>query len=156
MDLESLNRILTAVEIKSMVNYSSTAGTAYQLVFNNTTLTISSDGSLLANDTIIADNLAEDNEERLQAVERFVDNVEFQIQDITSSIESKADKDHTHEISEINGLQEILDNKADVNHTHTQDDITDLSTSSNNNFFGDFSFLLMTDLISSYINTALK
>ena len=68
MDLESIHRRLTAVENKSMVNYSSSAGTAYKLVFNNTTLTIESDGTLVANDSIIADNLAEDNEKRLQAV----------------------------------------------------------------------------------------
>ena len=118
MDLKAIHRRLTAVENKSMVNYSSTAGTAYQLVFNNTTLTIINDGSLIANNVIIADNLAEDNEERLQAVEQFVDNVEFQVQDLKTSIDNKADKDHIQEISDINGLLEALD-KADVDHTHT-------------------------------------
>ena len=53
-----------------------------------TTLTIESDGMFKANTVIIADNLTADNEERLQAVEEFIDNLEKYI------------TEHTHEISE--------------------------------------------------------
>ena len=93
MDLDAINRRITAVENKSMVNYSSTSGTAFKISYNGTTLTVQSDGSLKANNVIIADNLAEDNEERLQAVEEFIDNLEIHV------YISK----HSHEISQVNG-----------------------------------------------------
>ena len=57
--------------------------------------------------------------------------------------EAKADKEHTHEISDVSGLQTALDNKSNTNHTHsTFTDITvntingcsinDLTNSGNN------------------------
>ena len=68
MDIESFNRRLTAIENKQHVNYSSIAGVAYKLSINGTSVIIESDGSVIANNVIIADNLAADNEERLEAV----------------------------------------------------------------------------------------
>ena len=68
MDIESFNRRLTAIENKQHVNYSSISGVAYKLSFNGTSVIIESDGSVIANNVIIADNLAADNEERLEAV----------------------------------------------------------------------------------------
>ena len=38
----------------------------------------------------------------------------------------KADKDHTHEIADVDGLQTELDGKADAGHNHTTDEITGL------------------------------
>ena len=121
MDLDAINRRITAIENKSRINYSAVAGTAYQISFNGTTLTIESDGTFKANTVIVADNLAEDNEERLQAVEEFCDNVETYV------------KNHNHD-----------DRYALINHTHTLSDITDYSNNSNSS--GDFCFLIMADL----------
>lgn len=39
---------------------------------------------------------------------------------------TKADKEHTHEIAEVNGLQEILDKKTDAGHTHETTDVNGL------------------------------
>ena len=75
MDLDAINRRITAIENRKHTNYSAIADTAYQISFNGTTLTIESDGTFKANTIIVADNLAEDNEERLQAFEEFCDNV---------------------------------------------------------------------------------
>ena len=69
MDLDAINRRITAVENKSMVNYSSTSGSAFKISYNGTTLSLQSNGSFKANNVIVASNLSEDNEERLQAVE---------------------------------------------------------------------------------------
>ena len=63
MDIESFNRRLAAIENKQHVNYSSISGVAYKLSFNGTSVIIESDGSVIANNVIVADNLAEDNEE---------------------------------------------------------------------------------------------
>ena len=60
-----------------------------------------------------------------------------------STLDNKADKYHTHD-----------DRYALINHTHTLSDITDYSNSGNS--CRDFCFLLMTDIISSYINIAIK
>ena len=136
MDLDAINRRITAIENKQHVNYSSISGTAYQLSYNGNNLTIESDGTITSNTVIVAENLAEDNEERLQAVEEFCENVE-------TALDNKADKDHNHD-----------DRYALIEHTHTLSEITDYSDSGNSSC--DFCFLLMTDLISSYIKTAVQ
>ena len=111
MDLDAIKRRITAIENRKYINYSAIAGTAYQISFNGTTLTIEIDGTFKANTVIIADNLSTDNEERLQAVEEFVDNLKTYI------------TEHTHEISDVNGLQNALDNKVDIEHSHNSNEI---------------------------------
>ena len=49
-------------------------------------------------------------------------------EDLTNELTNKANKEHTHTISDVNGLQGELDGKAIINHTHTYDDLTDLPT----------------------------
>lgn len=44
-------------------------------------------------------------------------------------LDDKADKEHVHEISDINGLQSKLDEKANTAHNHTVANITDLTAS---------------------------
>lgn len=39
-------------------------------------------------------------------------------------LDGKADKEHTHEIGEINGIQDSFDEKADLEHIHDVNDIT--------------------------------
>ena len=116
MDLAALNRKVISLENRSNVHYSSVSGVAYQVSFPGTTLTIESDGTFKANTVIVADNISADNEERLSAVEEFCDHLESYL------------NNHTHEISEVIGLQQALDNKADINHTHTKSDITNLDS----------------------------
>lgn len=43
-----------------------------------------------------------------------------------SELLNKADKDHTHEIDDVTGLQDALDAKSDEGHKHVSADITDL------------------------------
>ena len=62
MDLDAINQRITTIENRSHINYSSIAGTAYQISFHGNTVTIESDGSFKANTVIAADNIAEDNE----------------------------------------------------------------------------------------------
>ena len=52
------------------------------------------------------------------------DNIHF----LFSKVEEKADKDHKHSITDINGLQDVLDDKASTTHTHTIDQIANLET----------------------------
>ncbi len=47
------------------------------------------------------------------------DEIEARIAGDEALDEAKADVDHTHEISDVSGLQTALDNKASTNHTHT-------------------------------------
>lgn len=49
------------------------------------------------------------------------------VDEITQSIEDKADRDHTHQMSDVEGLSGALDGKADSTHTHSLDDITGLN-----------------------------
>ena len=50
--------------------------------------------------------------------------------DVSDQLASKADADHTHEIDDVNGLQDSLDGKAGIDHTHseyvTADEVADL------------------------------
>ena len=107
MDLAALNRKVTALENKQHVNYSSISGSAFSISYNGTTLSVESNGTLKANTVIVADNLAEDNEERLEAVEEKVaeldSTVDFILFIMTDLITSYI-KDHTHTISDITDL----------------------------------------------------
>ena len=46
---------------------------------------------------------------------------------ITTAINSKADTNHTHSISDVTNLQTALDGKANTSHTHTTSEITDFT-----------------------------
>ena len=46
-------------------------------------------------------------------------------EDLTNELTNKANKEHTHTISDVNGLQGELDGKAIVNHTHSYNQLTD-------------------------------
>ncbi len=114
MDLDAINRRITAIENRKHINYSAIAGAAYQISFNGTTLTIESDGTFKANTVIVADNISADNEKRLLAVEEFIDNLETYI------------THHTHEISDVNGLQDALDSACSCNNQEEEDDDDDI------------------------------
>ena len=51
---------------------------------------------------------------------------------LVQTIANKADKNHTHNIIEVNNLQSILDNKAPLNHMHSIYNITGLQTELSN------------------------
>ena len=55
MDLDAINRRITAIENRAHINYSSISGVAYKVSFNGTTLSIESDGTFKANTVIVAD-----------------------------------------------------------------------------------------------------
>ena len=122
-----------------------TTGTAYQISFNGTTLTIESDGTFKANTIIVADNLSADYEERLQAVEEFCDNLESYL------------NNHTQEISDINGLQDVLDSACSCNSSsNDKDDKNDIISKIEkdiNDLLGGFSSSKMSEIITAYINT---
>src|SRR5699024_8508147 len=48
------------------------------------------------------------------------------VQDSLDLADSATQPGHTHPISRINGLEDVLDGKSDVGHTHTAADVTDL------------------------------
>ena len=50
-----------------------------------------------------------------------------QNQAITTAINSKADTNHTHSISDVTTLQTTLNGKANTSHTHTKSEITDFT-----------------------------
>ena len=49
-------------------------------------------------------------------------------EDLTNELTNKANKEHTHTISDVNGLQGELDGKAIVNHIHSYNQLTDTPT----------------------------
>ena len=78
-----------------------------------------------------------------------VEAVQQSVEDLNTELAGKADAEHTHEVSDINGLRDSLDSmtaqiqengsdleqvaaemdtKAPMNHTHTIDNVTDLQT----------------------------
>ena len=54
MDLDAINRRITAIENRQHVNYSSISGTSYQLSYNGNNIIINSDGTITSNTVIIA------------------------------------------------------------------------------------------------------
>ena len=48
--------------------------------------------------------------------------------DLANGLTNKANKEHTHTISDVNGLQGELDSKAIINHTHSYNQLTDTPT----------------------------
>lgn len=48
--------------------------------------------------------------------------------DLSNELTNKANKEHTHTISDVNGLQAELDGKAIINHTHSYNQLTDTPT----------------------------
>ncbi|EAX85406.1 hypothetical protein TVAG_059510, partial [Trichomonas vaginalis G3] len=53
----------------------------------------------------------------------------YDVDELQEKLDDKADKNHTHTISDITNLQETLNRKSDVGHTHTSSEITDLNVS---------------------------
>lgn len=51
--------------------------------------------------------------------------------EVNNLLEGKSDKEHTHEINEVNGLQTALNNKANETHTHAIGDVDGLQTALN-------------------------
>lgn len=48
--------------------------------------------------------------------------------ELTEALAGKADATHTHEITQVNGLQDALDGKSSTSHTHTTAQVTGLDT----------------------------
>ncbi|EAX72926.1 hypothetical protein TVAG_086550, partial [Trichomonas vaginalis G3] len=53
----------------------------------------------------------------------------YDVDELQEKLDGKADKTHIHSISDITNLQETLNRKSDVGHTHTSSEITDLNVS---------------------------
>ncbi|EAX97095.1 hypothetical protein TVAG_451330 [Trichomonas vaginalis G3] len=53
----------------------------------------------------------------------------YDVDELQEKLDGKADKNHTHTIANITNLQETLNRKSDVGHTHTSSEITDLNVS---------------------------
>ena len=98
MDLERIRRKIVALENKNQVTFASISGSTRSLSHNGTEIVIDN-GDAVCNGNVIAENLREDNEERLTACEIAIANMD----------DRYAKKEHTHFISDIINLQEILD-----------------------------------------------
>ena len=99
MNLDTIRRKITALENKNQVNYASISGNSIAISNNGASITIDSKGDAVCTNNIIAENVAEDNEERLQECEWEIDHLD----------EKYALKEHDHFISDITGLKDILD-----------------------------------------------
>ena len=88
MDLERIRRKIVALENKNQVTFASISGSTRSLSHNGTEIVIDN-GDAVCNGNFIAENLREDNEERLTACEMA----------IASMDERYAQKEHTHFIS---------------------------------------------------------
>ena len=51
--------------------------------------------------------------------------INTEIDNLNSTLNTKADTVHVHEISDVNNLSSTLDSKADTNHNHSINDVTD-------------------------------
>ena len=49
-------------------------------------------------------------------------------EDLTNELTNKANKEHTHAVADVDGLQGELDGKAIINHTHNYNELTDTPT----------------------------
>ena len=49
-------------------------------------------------------------------------------EDLTNELTNKANKEHTHAVADVDGLQGELDGKAIINHTHSYNQLTDTPT----------------------------
>ena len=108
MELDTIRRKITALENRNQVNYASVAGNSTMISNNGASIAIDSKGDAICTNNIIADNVAEDNDDRLRECEWEIDHLD----------EKYAQKIHNHLISDVNMLQEELDDKADVDHEH--------------------------------------
>ena len=111
MDVERLNRHITAIENLNTVNYAYNAGNASSLTNFGTTVSISNAGVANCNGVFTASNLSADNEERLQGVEENCEDLE----------RTKADRTELEELEDtVELLDQEVDTKADKDHTHDE------------------------------------
>lgn len=61
------------------------------------------------------------------------------IEGLSTSLSNKANKEHTHTESDITGLNDSLNNKANINHTHDADNISGLSEVAKTGSYNDLS-----------------
>ena len=108
MDPKLVSRI-RALENKTFIPYCSQAEYAKRLKMNGALLSINQNGDMDFSGNMLGKNIKIDNNIKIEKNKA----------DISDLYETKADKDHTHEIEDVEGLQTELDNKADINHTHT-------------------------------------
>lgn len=99
MELDTIRRKITALENRNQVNFASVAGNSIAISNNGASITIDSKGDAICTNNIIANNVSEDNEERLRECEWEIDHMD----------EKYAQKNHSHFISDITGLKDILD-----------------------------------------------
>ena len=99
MDIDTIRRKITALENKNQVNYASVSGNSIAISNNGASITIDSKGDAICTNNIIANNVSEDNDDRLRECEWELDHLD----------EKYALKNHNHFISEVIGLQDIID-----------------------------------------------
>lgn len=75
-------------------------------------------------------SMVESVADKLESTNDKIEELNGNVDELYVEILEKANVDHSHEISNVNGLQEILDAKSDSEHTHSEFD--DLNGSINN------------------------
>ena len=133
MDPKLVSRI-RALENKTFIPYCSQAEYAKRLKMNGAILSINQNGDMDFSGNMLGKNIK----------------IEKNKADISDLYETKADKDHTHEIEDVEGLQTELDNKADINHTHTT--FTDITVDTINGNVLNFSLFCKTKLFSQFLS----
>ena len=106
------SRRITELENRQQVNYSNHSLEAHQLKNEGTTLKAVR-GAVVSNAVIRAPNIPENLNEKLSELDESMDG-------IVETIDSKADKEHTHTIAEITDYEPTdISGKADKDHKHT-------------------------------------
>ena len=113
MDLDRINKKITALQNRNSVGYASVAGNVEAFSKNGTTLTIRKDGTMNCNNIFTADNIKPDNERRLRALEIEVDTIDDKFtskdEEHDEKIADLEEKDVTHE-ERMDVIEEDIDN----------------------------------------------